>query len=63
MTNISLDKLPPITDDKVRLPEASPSSPLVKVSPSGVNVVITFWRFSLIFCENKKAKVATIFSP
>ena len=32
MTNISLDKLPPITDDKVRLPEASPSSPLVKVS-------------------------------
>jgi hypothetical protein len=32
MTNISLDKLPPITDDKVRLPEASPATPLVKVS-------------------------------
>jgi hypothetical protein len=32
MTNISLDKLPPITDTKVRLPQASPSSPLVKVS-------------------------------
>lgn len=31
MTNISLDKLPPITDDKVILKDASPLTPLVKV--------------------------------
>jgi hypothetical protein len=39
MTNISLDKLPPITDDKVRLPEASPSSPLVKVRNQDLRVL------------------------
>jgi hypothetical protein len=42
LTNISLDKLPPITDDKVRLPEASPSSPLVKVNLF-TNIFIQFY--------------------
>merc|ERR1712012_1039995 len=28
-TNISVEKLPPITDDKVKLPVTEPSSPLV----------------------------------
>ena len=45
LTNISLDKLPPITDDKVRLPEASPSSPLVKV--------IFIPKFLSFFCQPK----------
>jgi len=40
MTNISVDKLPPITDDKVRLPEASPTSPLVKVSSVNKQTVV-----------------------
>ena len=31
-TNISLSKLPPITDDKVKLPVTEPTSPLVLVS-------------------------------
>ena len=31
-TNISLLKLPPITDDKVKLPVTEPTSPLVLVS-------------------------------
>ena len=31
-TNISLSKLPPILDDKVRLPVTEPTSPLVPVS-------------------------------
>ena len=31
-TNISLTKLPPITDDKVKLPVTEPTSPLVPVS-------------------------------
>merc|ERR1712018_327039 len=30
-TNISVEKLPPITDDKVRLPATQPSSPLVQL--------------------------------
>ena len=31
-TNIALEKLPPITDDKVKLPVTEPTSPLVPVS-------------------------------
>ena len=30
-TNIALEKLPPITDDKVKLPVTEPTSPLVLV--------------------------------
>ena len=30
-TNISVEKLPPITDDKVQLPVTEPNSPLVQV--------------------------------
>ena len=48
LTNISLDKLPPITDDKVRLPEASPSSPLVKVNP----FTLILFSFFTVFTQN-----------
>ena len=51
LTNISLDKLPPITDDKVRLPEASPSSPLVKVNPFTLILLSFLTFFSSFYSE------------
>lgn len=38
-TNIALKKLPPITDDKVKLPVTEPTSPLVPVRISFANVI------------------------
>ena len=64
-TNISVEKLPPITDDKVKLPVTEPTSPLVLLSTGqpaskslqGMYASIAHWSRMKSFCsENLKCQ-------
>ena len=58
-TNISVEKLPPITDDKVKLPVTEPTSPLVLLSTGqpaskslqGMYASIAHWSRMKSFCS------------
>ena len=47
-TNIALEKLPPITDDKVKLPVTEPTSPLVPVRTSFFSIHFLY-NFTIIY--------------